>query len=175
MKKIIFFCCFATLILNACKDSLSDTSSTITIPPVTLTQHFTLEEVKAIGAQYGLDSLLTMEKNSLLMYFTREELETYFQKEKENRDANKEYETYFEKTKDVRSFDDYLDLINSSTVMKKRLVERKGGEEGFQKWVEERRKVKWHIYRDEKGVLTWVRPQDDNGTIHGERLDNKKK
>jgi len=175
MKKIVFYCCFATLFLSACKDSLNDTSPTITIPSVTLIQRFTLEEVKAIGAQYDLDSLVTMEKNSMLMYFTREELEAYFQKEKENRDANKEYELYFEKTKDVYSFDDYLDLINSLPIMKKRLVERKGGEDGFQKWVEERRKIKWHIYRDEKGVLGWVRAEDDDGSMQGERLDNKKR
>jgi|GEM_PF-5805306 len=175
MKKIIFCCLIALLILSACKDSLNDTSPTLTIPPVTLTQQFTLEEVKAIGAQYDLDSLVTMEKNSLLLYFTREELDDYFQKEKKNRDSNREYGVYFEKTKDIRSFDDYLHLINSLPIMKERLIERKGGEEGFQKWVEEQRKIKWHIYRDEKGVLTWVRPKDDDGTIPGERIDNRRK
>lgn len=171
MRKIISLCYIAALVFSCCKDTLQESP---TISGRALIQNFTLEEVKSIGAQYGLDSLVSIEKNSLLLYFTREELDAYFQKEKETRDGMKEYELYFERTKDVRSFDDYLALVSSLPVMKKKLIERKGGEEAFQKWAKERQKVKWHIYRDQKGVLTWVYPENDPGRPQDERLDNKK-
>ena len=110
----------------------------------------------------------------MLLYFSQAELETHFQREQDARNKNKEYKIYFEKTKDVHSFRDYLDLLDSLPALKKSKIAEKGGEEGFQIWIEERQKIQWHIYRDENGVLTWARPEDDRGQVTGERLDNKK-
>ena len=82
---------------------------------------------------------------------------------------------YFEKTKDIRTFDDYCKLMDALPNMKRMEVESYGGEAKHQQWVESRRNIAWHIYRDYKGMLTWVRPEDDNRgiPIPGERIDNK--
>lgn len=142
--------------------------------PIMLQQRFTYEQVRAIAAEYGVESQVTEEWTALL-YMTPEELRSEFKARREFEDQKREMAIYFQKTADVRTPQDDIDLINSLPVFRKKEVEAQGGEAGFQKWCAELLEVKWHIYRNKDGVLKYVAADiDPDGTdVFGERIDNK--
>ena len=140
-----------------------------------LSPQITWEQVQAVAKKYGLQDSITQNNSNGLVYMSLEVLEQYMIDTKKSVDAGKEMAIYFEKTKDIRTFDDYCKLMDALPNMKRMEVESYGGEAKHQQWVESRRNIAWHIYRDYKGMLTWVRPEDDNRgiPIPGERIDNK--
>lgn len=140
-------------------------------PTQNLTKYHTWEEVQNAARQYGLESVILEKNNSGLMYLPDSALHAFLQQEKKARDGKAEVDLFLQRTKEVHSFDDYLLLLNSLPYMKSSEVESQGGEAAFQQWVEEQRKINWHIYRTDDGALIWVRPEDDHGTEQGERLD----
>lgn len=166
--------CWLTAIiifLVCCKEPLKEKATY----PSPITQYRSWEEVETAAAQYGLESVIQEKNNNGLMYLSDTELDAFLEKEKENRNVTKELDIYLDRTKDVHSFDDFLTLINTLPNAKWRFwVEPYGGEAGFQRWADEQRKIKWHIYRDDHGALTWVRPEDDHGTEQGTRMDREK-
>jgi hypothetical protein len=134
---------------------------------------FTFDEVRAIAAKYGMQDSITPEKHGLLKYFTAEDIEKFCIHVSKVNNRRKARGLFKEKTKDIRSFDDYVALIEQFPLLKEQEVEMQGGEAGYNKWVEASRSQKWHIYRDDKGVLYWIPAQWDKGDLPGERLDNK--
>ena len=130
--------------------------------------------MKEIATKFGLADSISPEKNSLLMYLTSEQLEERFQKEKEAIDIDQENRIFYEKTKEIRSFNDYIALINAFPLTRKGWVEAHGGESGYSAWVAEHDDVLWHIYRNKNGGILVVKPGIDKGHYEGyERLDDK--
>lgn len=170
MKNYFWVINIIIILLISCKEPIKEK---IDLPPQFI-QYHTLEEVQDAAARYGLENVIQEKTNNGLMYLSDSELEAFLKKEKENRDATKEMEAYFYQTKDVHSFDDFITLLNALPNARRLWVDTKGGEVNFQKWVDEQRKINWHIYRDEHGVLTWVHPEDDHGTEQGTRMDKGK-
>lgn len=131
-------------------------------------------KVSSLAAQYGISDLVTKEKNGGLIYLNQEQLTEFMQSEQNTAISDKQYEKFMEQTKNVRCFDDYVTLLNTYSAVKADLIKSYGGETGYQNWLLEQKKVKWHIYREEKGGLTWIPAKLDDGTTKGVRLDNQK-
>ena len=163
MKNISFLLFLACCLLATCTQSSGD-----------FVQYHTWEEVQDAARQYGLESVILEKNNNGLRCLPDSALHAFLQNEKAAREGKAEVDVFLQKTKDVHSFDDYLLLLNSSPHMKDSEIKNRGGEAAFQRWVEERRKIKWHIYHTDDGALTWAPSGDDHGTEQGERLDHNK-
>ena len=154
------------LVLTMCKTQPQDL---VLKPPMNW------EQVVAVAQKYGLQDSINQESHGALMHMAPDVLEKHMVEMKRSADSDREMVLFFEKNKDIRTFDDYCKLMDALPNFKRSAVEAEGGEEKYKQWVESRRNIKWHIYRDPKGMLTWVRPEDDNRgiPIPGERIDNK--
>jgi hypothetical protein len=136
----------------------------------------TMEEVRQIAKEYNMEDLATEENNGSLMYFTKEQLHAYFAKAKKDRAGNQEFLSYQQRTRYVRSYQDYLNLLDSLPNMKASMIEADGGEEQFRLESAEMLKTQWHIFRSEEdGSLAWIHPTTDPSKIspvNGKRIDN---
>lgn len=129
-------------------------------------------QVKAVAAKYGLPDSISLETHGLLMYFAQEHLDAYFQRERAARELKAETAIFHERTKGVRSFDDYVALINAFPHTQKSFVNAHGGEKGFEAWKAGHKGVRWHVYRNEHGGVMFVSP-DFNKVVQAgyERID----
>ena len=132
-------------------------------------------EVLSIAERYGFDSLsLPIEKNNAYMYRTQEELEQALKDRQQSRESWREHLIFMEKNAEIRSFEDYENLINSLPHYRITHVKSYEGIPEYEKHMAYMRTVKWHIYRNQKGVLRFVKPENDRGYYEGEeRIDNK--
>jgi hypothetical protein len=122
----------------------------------------TMDQVKAIAATYGLDSLATEEKNSGLQFFPETDLHAYFKQAKHTLDSRQENKSFLERTLWVNSFSDYMALIDSLPITKQDMIKSHGGPEKHQQWIESMRKTKWHVYRLPQGGIGFEYPDRDN-------------
>lgn len=132
-------------------------------------------EVLSIAERYGFDSLsLPIERNNAYMYRTVEELEQALKDRQQSRESWREHLIFMEKNAEVRSFEDYENLINSFPHYRITHAKSYEGIPEYEKHIAYMRTVKWHIYRNQKGVLRFVEPENDRGYYEGEeRIDNK--
>jgi hypothetical protein len=163
MKHILPYYIFLLFLIFGCKDLSKEEK----LPQ----KNFTIEQVKSVGAKYGLDSLVTEEKNSALTFFSEAELNNFFIKEKNTLDLRKETKSYLERTIWVNSFEDYLYLLDSLPLLKKSEIDAQGGLEKFDKYVDFMKKTKWHVYRFKEGGISFEYPERDNGKQNGTRMD----
>jgi hypothetical protein len=136
-------------------------------------KHFTIEQVKSIGAKYGLDSLVTEEKNGALQFFPESDLNNYFKDQKNSLDYGEQAHSFLKRTIWVNSFDDYISLLDSLPLMKKNEIEGRGGIEKFNEHVDAMKKIKWHIYRFKEGGVAFEYPERDKGQHIGTRMDTQ--
>ena len=132
-------------------------------------------EVLSISERYGFDSLsLPIEKNNAYLYVSSEELEQALKDRQQSRESWWEHLIFMEKNAEVRSFEDYENLINSLPHYRITHVKSYETPAEYEKYLAKMRTVKWHIYRSEKGVIRFMRPENDRGYYEGEeRIDNK--
>ena len=171
MKNLLLILLFISGIFLSCKEPEKEKDQFF---PYDIVQYHTWEEVQDAARQYGLESVILEKNNNGLMYLPDSALHAFLKNEKAAQEGKAEMVLYLDKKKDIHSFDDYLDLLNSLPHLKALKIESKGGEAAFQQWVEERKKINWHIYLNDDGSLAWVRPEDDHGTRKGKRLDRNK-
>ncbi len=138
-------------------------------------QKLTLPMVKKIAQKYGLQDSITRTKRYFLVYLDEKAVEAYLKKENDIIYRRKELLRYLELTKNVRTYEDDINLINAFPTVREKIVKFRGGEENHKKYIEEARKYKWRIYRDEKGVLSFVKADSPISTKelrYGQRQDN---
>ena len=166
-SRLLLFSALAILLITQCQ------TKEVTFP--SLTKQRSWSEVLSIAERYGFDSLsLPMQDNSAYMYMPLERVEQKLRVRQKARASQQEYLILEQKSVDIRTFEDYENLINSLPHVKASYMEAYGGPVEYEKYMSESRPVKWHIYRSEKGVLRFMRPENDRGYYEGEeRIDNK--
>lgn len=136
---------------------------------------WTLEQIKEIAKKYGMEDYVSSTKNTALFYDNKEDIEKYFQEESITLRANKEFEECAEKTKYVRTYDDYLKLIEKYPTIKAQVEKVHGGKEAFAQYSALAKKEKWRIYRNKIGGLSFQNaalPIEKNELSWGVRVDN---
>jgi hypothetical protein len=136
---------------------------------------WTLKEVKEIAKKYGMEDYVSETKNTALLYDKKEDIERYFQLESQTLKATKEFKECSEKTMYVRTYDDYLKLIEQYPTVKAQVEKTHGGKESFVKYNELAKKEKWRIYRNASGGLSFQNaalPIEPQELQWGKRVDN---
>ena len=166
-SRLLLFSALAILLITQCQ------TKEVTFP--SLTKQRSWSEVLSIAEHYGFDSLsLPIEKNNAYLYLSLEELEQALKDRQQSRESWREHLIFMEKNAEIRSFEDYENLINSLPHYRITHVKSYEGIPEYEKHMAYMRTVKWHIYRNQKGVLRFVKPENDRGYYEGEeRIDNK--
>ena len=136
---------------------------------------WTVEQVKSIAKKYGMEDYVSDTKNTALLYDKKEDIEKYFQEESKVKQRIKEFKEYSEKTKYVRTYDDYLKLLEQYPTLKAQLEKSQGGSEEYAKYNAEAKKEKWRIYRNASGGLSFQNaalPIEPQELQWGKRVDN---
>ena len=136
---------------------------------------WTVEEVKKMAEKYNLQDSVSATKNTMLLTFSKSEIDEYFKEVYKYRAETTEYKKFNEKTKFVRSIDDYYTLVESMRIVKNDVVKSIGGIEKYAMNKKNTKKYTWRIYRNSNGDLRFVRndtPVNENEKKLGHRIDN---
>jgi predicted RND superfamily exporter protein len=136
---------------------------------------WTVEQVKLIAKKYGMEEHISDKRNTALLYYKKEDIENYFQKQSEVLQRNKEFKEYLEKTKTVRNYDDYLKLVGQYPMLKAQLEKSQGGKIEYEKYNAAAKKEKWRIYRNTAGGLSFKNaalPVEGEELKWGKRVDD---
>jgi hypothetical protein len=117
---------------------------------------WTLAQVQEMAKPYNMEGEISETKNNALMYFTKEQLIEYFKEESKTRKDIAEFELFVKKTKYVKTVEDYYRLINSIPSVREDFVKKIFKSEA--KYVsnyEKAMKLKWRIYRNDKGEMSF--------------------
>ena len=143
-----------------------------------LKQLWTLSEVKEMAKKYNLQDSISLKKNSLLLYTKRSSIEKHFQQEAKMIQIHNEFRAYLAQTINVRNFEDYEILLDSFPNVKEAIVKSHGGQQAFNKYMQEACIFTWRIYRNKDGGLGFYRADlalDEEETEYAkncQRIDN---
>ena len=138
-------------------------------------QLWTLQQVKEMAKKYNLQDSITPSNRFFLIYVDKKSIDTYLKEESEAVKAKVELMTYLDKTKYVRTYEDYVNLVNALPTIREGIVAMHGGEFKHQIYIRDARKYKWRIYRKAQGALSFERadlPVSENELKWGKRIDN---
>lgn len=136
----------------------------------------TVEELTKIAKKYGMESMMPLLKNTTLIYDDISQVEAYFQKESTPYKMNLEYNEFSQKTINVRTHKDYFDLMDKYPLMKKGFMSaHKWDDKAYKEYVNNISKIKWRIYRDKFGSLSFYKADSKvtkSELSQGQRIDN---
>ncbi len=138
------------------------------------TDLWTINEVKKMAEKYNLQDSVSATKNTMLLTFSRSEIDEYFKEVYKYRTETTEYKQFNEKTKFVRSINDYYALVESMPIIKNDVVMSMGGIEKYAMNKKNTKKYTWRIYRNANGDLSFVKdnsPIQENEQKLGQRID----
>jgi hypothetical protein len=140
---------------------------------------WTLSQVKEMAKSYNFQGEISETKNNGLLYLTKEQLIEYFNEESKTRKNIAEFEIFIQKTKYVTTVEDYYRLINSIPSVREDFVKKIfKSEQKFISNYEKAMKLKWRIYRNNKGEMSFYeadKPVGSEEHMKGTRQDKLSK
>ncbi len=136
---------------------------------------WTVQQVKEMAKPYNLQDSVSETKNNLLLYMTKSEIVSYFNREVKYREFYKAYTYYREKSKSVRTYSDYFNLLDQVPLIKEDVIKSHGGEDNYAKFKQDALKYQWRIYKDTNQDLRFIRADTKvtpNELKIGTRVDN---
>jgi hypothetical protein len=136
----------------------------------------TVIELTEIAKKYGMEAMVPALKNSTLLYDDMSQVEQYFQKQSIPYKMNLEYIEFSQKTGNIRTQKEYFDLMDKYPLMKKGFMEaHKWDIKAYNEYVNNVAKVKWRIYRDKFGGVSFYKADTKvakSELSDGQRIDN---
>jgi hypothetical protein len=142
--------------------------------PVQRVQLWTVDQVKEMAKKYKLQDSVTASNRFFLVYENKQTIDNYLKEESEAIKAIIDLHKYLSKTKYVKTYEDYVKLVNSFPTIRASVVKAHGGEVKHQKYIAAALKFKWRIYRKEQGALSFERadlPVSEAELTWGKRID----
>ena len=136
----------------------------------------TIEELATIAKKYGMEDMMPSLKNTTLIYDDINQVEQYFQKTYKAHQGGLEYADLMKKTINVRTQKEFFDLMDKYPLVKEGFMSaHKWDNKAYKEYVNNVSKVKWRIYRDKFGGLSFYRADtevDKEELSQGYRIDN---
>lgn len=141
------------------------------LPP----RKWTVAQVKEMAKKYNMQDEVSEKNNVILLSLEKEQVESWLKRQYNVKVQRDKFDAYGKETKTVRTYQDYLNLLEKHPYVRAAIVKNRGGEEVFKKDTKEALKLNWRIYRNANGGLAFERddrPISSQELSWGQRLDN---
>jgi hypothetical protein len=131
------------------------------------TQLWTLEELKVIAKPYSnVQDLLYYRKENGnyngLLFRTKDEIITYFERESKVRKRVEESKDFFKNTANIRSVKDYFELLDCHPNVKKNIAASLlKNNSSFEEYKKDLTSITYHIYRANDGSVHFILPEEE--------------